>query len=211
MLKRLLDIAVAALGIVISFPVLVIVALLVKTRLGSPILFRQVRPGLHGKPFGMLKFRTMTDERDAAGQLLPDEVRLKPFGKWLRSTSLDELPELWNILNGDMSLVGPRPLLMQYLPLYSAEQMRRHEVRPGLTGWAQVNGRNNVTWNERFKLDVWYVDHGSFLLDLKIIWKTFQIVFQRHGINQEGQATMPAFAGNAVRDRNDQSPPGEHP
>lgn len=201
MLKRLFDVFVSALGLLLLFPILVIVAILVRTRLGSPVLFRQVRPGLNGQPFGMLKFRTMTDDRDASGQLATDEVRLKPFGKRLRSTSLDELPELWNILKGDMSLVGPRPLLMQYLPLYSKEQMRRHEVRPGLTGWAQVNGRNSLTWDERFKLDVWYVDNQSFLLDLKIFWKTFEIVFRRDGISQPGEATMHAFAGNDVRDR----------
>lgn len=209
MSKRLLDFFFAFLGLLLLSPLLICLGVLVRAKMGSPILFRQTRPGRGGKPFGMLKFRTMTDARDADGQLLPDELRLNAFGKWLRSTSLDELPELWNILNGDMSIVGPRPLLMQYLPLYSAEQMRRHEVRPGLTGWAQVNGRNNLSWDDRFKLDVWYVDHRSLLLDLKVIFKTFQIVFRRQGINQAGEATMPAFVGSPSRRCHEEIPSGE--
>jgi lipopolysaccharide/colanic/teichoic acid biosynthesis glycosyltransferase len=165
-------------------------------RLGNPVFFRQLRPGLNGKPFEIIKFRTMTEARDSSGSLLPDEQRLPLTGKLLRATSLDELPELWNVLRGDMSLVGPRPLLMSYLPLYNAYQARRHLVRPGLTGWAQINGRNATTWEERFRLDVWYVENHSFLLDLRIMLVTCWKVFRREGISAEGQATMPAFQGN---------------
>jgi lipopolysaccharide/colanic/teichoic acid biosynthesis glycosyltransferase len=164
-------------------------------QLGTPILFRQVRPGRNGRLFKLAKFRTMTDERDASGGLLPDASRLTPFGRWLRATSLDELPSLWNVLKGDMSLVGPRPLLVEYLPLYSSEQARRHEVRPGITGWAQVNGRNALTWEQKFELDVWYVDHRSFWLDLRILLMTVRKVFVREGISAKGEATMPRFTG----------------
>jgi lipopolysaccharide/colanic/teichoic acid biosynthesis glycosyltransferase len=195
-MKRLFD-------LLLSFGLLVVLALpllllwgLVRSKLGSPVLFRQIRPGLDGRPFMMVKFRTMTDERDAGGELLPDAQRLTAFGRFLRATSLDELPELWNVLSGEMSLVGPRPLLMEYLPLYSPEQARRHEVRPGITGWAQVNGRNALSWEERFKLDVWYVDHRSLWLDLRILWLTVRKVIVREGISAQGEATMPHFRGN---------------
>ena len=176
-------------------PVIVILSILVRIKLGSPIIFKQVRPGLNGCPFQMYKFRTMTDERDANGELLPDAVRLTSFGRFLRSTSLDELPELWNVLKGEMSLVGPRPLLMEYLPRYTTEQARRHKVRPGITGWAQINGRNAIGWDEKFKLDVWYVDNQSLWLDLKILLLTVKKVFVREGISAEGEATMPKFTG----------------
>lgn len=176
-------------------PVIVILSILVRIKLGSPIIFKQVRPGLNGCPFQMYKFRTMTDERDANGDLLPDAVRLTSFGRFLRSTSLDELPELWNVLKGEMSLVGPRPLLMEYLPRYTTEQARRHKVRPGITGWAQINGRNAIGWDEKFKLDVWYVDNQSLWLDLKILLLTVKKVFVREGISAEGEATMPKFTG----------------
>ena len=166
-----------------------------RRKLGSPVLFTQVRPGVHGKPFLMVKFRTMTDERDASGALLPDAKRLTPFGRFLRASSLDELPELWNVLRGEMSLVGPRPLLMEYLPLYSPEQARRHEVRPGITGWAQVNGRNAISWADKFALDVWYVDNRSLWLDVKILWRTVRKVLVRDGISAAGEATMPKFTG----------------
>jgi len=195
MLKRFLDVAVVLLGAVVWIPVVGVLAVLVRLRLGSPVFFRQRRPGLHGRPFELVKFRSMTDARDAQGELLPDAERLPAFGRWLRSTSLDELPELWNVLRGDMSLVGPRPLLLEYLPLYSPEQARRHEVRPGLTGWAQINGRNAVGWPERLQMDVWYVDHRSLALDLLIITRTFRNVIGRHGISAEGDATMPKFTG----------------
>ena len=185
----------ALLGLIVLSPVLVVTAILVRIKLGAPVLFKQQRPGLLAQPFYVYKFRTMTDQRDADGQLLPDEVRLTPFGKLLRRLSLDELPQLLNVIKGDLSLVGPRPLLMEYIPLYSPEQARRHEVRPGITGWAQVNGRNAISWEEKFKLDVWYVDHQSFWLDLKILWMTFNKVFKREGISQDGQATMKAFKG----------------
>ncbi len=195
MLCRFFDLIVTIIGLFILLPFLLLLGLLVRFKLGSPIFFRQQRPGLHGKPFMMYKFRTMTDERDVSGNLLPDADRLPPFGRFLRSSSLDELPELLNVLKGNMSLVGPRPLLMQYLPLYNPEQARRHEVRPGITGWAQVNGRNAISWEDKFKLDVWYVDHRSFWLDLKILWMTFHKVFKREGISQDGQATMEPFKG----------------
>lgn len=201
LVKRIIDIAGASLGLVLTAPLLLAIALLVRVNLGKPILFRQRRPGLHGKPFVMLKFRTMSDERDANGELLPDEKRLTPFGKWLRSTSLDELPELFNVLKGDMSLVGPRPLLMEYLDRYSPEQARRHEVKPGITGWAQVNGRNSLGWEERFKLDVWYVDHWNVWIDMKILLMTLWKVLKREGISAEGAATMPLFTGNSDREK----------
>ncbi|WP_158679946.1 sugar transferase [Deinococcus sp. NW-56] len=191
--KRLFDVVVAGVGlIVLSMPMLVL-ALLVRWKLGSPVLFKQVRPGLGGQPFTMYKFRTMTDERDSSGALLPDSVRLTPFGRLLRSTSLDELPELLNVVRGEMSLVGPRPLLMEYLPLYSERQARRHEVRPGVTGWAQVNGRNALSWHEKFEYDVWYVNHRSLVLDVKILLMTLRKVFEREGISAAGEATMPPF------------------
>ena len=195
-MKRLLDFIAALLGlIVLAIPLLVLVAL-VRRRLGSPAFFRQVRPGLHGRPFQMVKFRTMTDARGPDGALLPDADRLTPFGRFLRSTSLDELPELWNVLRGDMSLVGPRPLLMEYLPLYTPEQARRHAVRPGITGWAQVNGRNALSWEEKFALDVWYVDHQSLWLDIRILWMTAVKVLRRQDISAPGEATVEYFKGN---------------
>jgi sugar transferase EpsL len=192
-LKRVFDIVVSAVALTVLAPVMGLIALLVWRTMGRPVLFRQVRPGLHGKPFVMYKFRTMRDLRDAEGKLLPDEARLTPFGRWLRSTSLDELPELLNVLRGEMSLVGPRPLLMEYLDRYTPEQARRHEVKPGITGWAQIHGRNNLSWDERFKLDVWYVDHWSLWLDLKILWRTLWMVLRREGISAQGHATMPRF------------------
>ncbi len=194
-MKRLFDSVAAASGLLLLALPLLILALLIRRRLGSPVLFRQVRPGMNGQPFEMVKFRTMTDARGPGGALLPDAERLTAFGRFLRSTSLDELPELWNVLKGDMSLVGPRPLLMEYLPLYSPEQVRRHEVRPGITGWAQVNGRNAISWEEKFALDVWYVDHRNLWLDMKILWLTVKKVLVRDGISASGEATMPRFAG----------------
>ncbi len=192
-MKRLFDLLLTLVAAILFSPILLITTLLVRQKLGSPILFSQQRPGLDGKPFRMYKFRTMTDERDANGDLLPDAQRLTQFGCFLRSTSLDELPAFWNVFKGDMSLVGPRPLLMEYLPLYSPEQACRHNVRPGITGWAQVNGRNAISWEEKFKLDVWYVDNQSFWLDLKILFLTLRKVFVREGISAEGEATMPKF------------------
>lgn len=196
MLKRLFDIIVSAAAILLLSPVLVLVALLVRNRLGSPVLFRQHRPGKGGRAFEMVKFRTMTDQRGNDGLPLSDAQRLPPFGQWLRTTSLDELPELWNVLKGEMSLVGPRPLLMEYLPLYSERQARRHEVKPGITGWAQVMGRNSLNWPERFELDIWYVDNRSFWLDIRILALTLNAVIRRKGINSAGEATMSAFMGN---------------
>ncbi|MDX3895623.1 sugar transferase [Pusillimonas sp.] len=196
MMKRVFDIIASALALLLLAPVLAGVALLVALKMGRPVFFRQQRPGLDGKPFTMLKFRTMRDERDAQGRPLSDAERLTPFGRWLRATSLDELPELWNVLKGDLSLVGPRPLLMEYLPRYSETQRRRHEVRPGLTGWAQVHGRNAVDWNKRFELDVWYVDHRSFWLDMKILAMTVHLVLSRRGVSAQGEATMREFTGD---------------
>ncbi len=193
--KQGLDILLIVLSAPLLAPVLVLLALLIRLRLGAPILFRQQRPGLHGKPFTLYKFRTMTDARDAQGNLLPDAERLTPFGGFLRSTSMDELPEFFNLLKGDMSLIGPRPLLMQYLDRYTPEQARRHEVKPGITGWAQVNGRNALTWEEKFSLDVWYVDHQSLWLDLKILAMTVWQVLKRDSISHPGEATMPEFMG----------------
>lgn len=195
MIKRILDVAIASTALVILSPVYALVAYKVKKNLGSPVLFRQVRPGLHGKPFEMIKFRTMKDAVDAYGNPLPDSERLTPFGQMLRSTSLDELPELWNVIKGDMSIVGPRPLLMEYLPLYNAEQAKRHNVRPGMTGHAQVNGRNAISWEEKFRLDTWYVEHQSLWLDFKIILKTVKKVLAKDDINAEGEATMSKFTG----------------
>ena len=198
MLKRAFDIAASASALVVLSPVLAITAYKVKKELGSPVLFRQTRPGLHGKPFEMIKFRTMKDVSDKEGNALPDSERLTEFGKKLRASSLDELPELWNVLKGDMSLVGPRPLLMEYLPLYSAEQAKRHNVRPGVTGYAQVNGRNSLSWEDKFKLDTWYVEHQSFLLDMKILLKTVKKVIIKDGISADGEATMTKFTGSRV-------------
>ncbi|MFN7015818.1 MAG: sugar transferase [Fimbriimonadales bacterium] len=196
-LKRGMDVAVSGLLLIALAPLLIGLALLVWRQLGRPILFRQARPGLHGKPFVMYKFRTMTEARDAHGNPLPDSERLTPFGRWLRATSLDELPELLNVLKGEMSLVGPRPLLMEYLERYTPEQARRHEVKPGITGWAQIHGRNALSWEEKFQLDVWYVDNWSLWLDVKILWRTVWIVLKREGISAEGHATMPEFRGVA--------------
>ena len=193
--KHFFDLALAILACIVLSPVLIGIALLVRVKLGSPVLFRQRRPGLNGKPFTLYKFRTMADERDASGLLLPDADRLTRFGRFLRSTSLDELPELINVLKGEMSLVGPRPLLMQYLERYTLQQARRHEVRPGITGWAQINGRNAITWEQKFELDVWYVDHLSLALDIKIIALTAWKTLKREGISQPGQATMQEFMG----------------
>jgi lipopolysaccharide/colanic/teichoic acid biosynthesis glycosyltransferase len=194
--KRLFDLTLSTLALIFLSPLLGLLALLARLKLGSPVLFRQQRPGLHGRPFTLLKFRTMIDKRDGQGNPLPDAERLTQFGAFLRASSLDELPELWNVLKGEMSLVGPRPLLMQYLPLYTPEQARRHEVRPGITGWAQVNGRNALTWEEKFALDVWYVDNHTLWLDLRIIFLTFSKIIRREAINQPGQATMKPFEGS---------------
>jgi lipopolysaccharide/colanic/teichoic acid biosynthesis glycosyltransferase len=198
-LKRAFDVGAAITGLILLSPFLVLLALLVRVNLGAPILFRQQRPGWRGRPFALLKFRTMTSARDGKGNPLPDEMRLTRLGRFLRSSSLDELPELVNVLKGEMSLVGPRPLLMQYLDRYTPEQARRHKVRPGITGWAQVNGRNAIEWDERLRLDVWYVDHWSLWLDLRILWRTAWQVMRRDGITAEGHATMPEFTGSAGR------------
>lgn len=195
-LKRALDLVGSAAALVLFAPLMLYIAWRVQKELGKPVLFRQVRPGLNGKPFVMYKFRTMTEERDAEGRLLPDEKRLTPFGRFLREYSLDELPEFFNVLRGEMSLVGPRPLLMEYLDRYTPEQARRHEVKPGITGWAQVNGRNALSWEEKFKLDVWYVDNWTIWLDLKILWLTLVKVPRREGISAHGHATMPEFKGS---------------
>lgn len=195
-MKRLFDLIVASLALLLFSLPLMLLIWQVRRKLGSPVFFRQTRPGLHGRPFEMVKFRTMTDARGPDGALLPDAERLTTFGRFLRSSSLDELPELWNVIKGDMSLVGPRPLLVEYLPLYSPEQARRHEVRPGITGWAQVNGRNALSWDDKFKLDVWYVDHRSLWLDIKILWLTVKKVLVREGISAAGEATMSKFTGS---------------
>jgi sugar transferase EpsL len=195
-LKRALDLVGSAVALVLFAPLMLYIAWRVQKELGKPVLFRQVRPGLNGKPFVMYKFRTMTEERDAEGRLLPDEKRLTPFGRFLREYSLDELPEFFNVLRGEMSLVGPRPLRMEYLDRYTPEQARRHEVKPGITGWAQVNGRNALPWEEKFKLDVWYVDNWTIWLDLKILWLTVVKVLRREGISAHGHATMPEFKGS---------------
>ncbi len=194
-MQRLIDIVLGIVTLLLLAPLMGLVALLVAWRLGRPALFTQARPGLYGRPFRLIKFRTMTDRRDAEGNLLPDEARLTPFGRFLRSTSLDELPEIFNVLKGEMSLVGPRPLLMEYLRLYTPEQNRRHLVKPGITGWAQINGRNALSWEERFDLDVWYVDNRSTLLDLHILWRTLVQVLRRDGISAAGHVTMPDFTG----------------
>ena len=202
MRKRAFDIIVSFFGLLLLSPVLVIVAWQIRRKLGTPVLFRQIRPGKDGKPFEMIKFRTMRDAKDAVGNSLPDADRITSLGQFLRSTSLDELPELWNVLKGDMSLVGPRPLLMEYLPLYSKEQYRRHEVRPGVTGWAQVNGRNAISWEEKFKLDVWYVDNQSLWLDMKILFLTVKKVLVKDGISADGEVTMSRFTGTSNRHNN---------
>jgi len=196
MAKRVFDIVMAAIALFILSPLILTLCVAIRRKLGSPVLFRQVRPGLNGRPFEMVKFRSMRDAVGPDGQPLPDDQRLTSFGKRLRSTSLDELPELWNVLRGDMSLIGPRPLLMEYLPLYNTHQFRRHEVPPGITGWAQVNGRNALSWPQKFELDVWYVDNRSLWLDLKILWMTVCKVLAREGISAKGQATMDHFRGN---------------
>nr|WP_203342933.1 sugar transferase [Vibrio diabolicus]QOS15544.1 putative sugar transferase EpsL [Vibrio parahaemolyticus] len=195
MIKRLFDFCASLIAIILLSPIIALVAWKIRKNLGSPVLFRQTRPGLNGKPFEMVKFRTMKDAVDQQGTPLPDSERMTPFGDKLRSSSLDELPELWNVLKGEMSLVGPRPLLMQYLPLYSKEQSRRHDVRPGVTGWAQVNGRNAITWDEKFKLDVWYIDNRTFWLDVKILLLTIKKVVIKEGISAQGEVTMPPFEG----------------
>lgn len=201
-IKRALDFLLALCAMIVLSPIFLVVAILVRVKLGSPVIFKQERPGKidasTGKEriFTLCKFRTMTDAKDADGNLLPDEVRLTKFGQWLRSTSLDELPELWNIIKGDMSIVGPRPLLVRYLPLYSEKQRRRHEVRPGFTGYAQVNGRNSITWEDKFQKDIWYVDNISFITDVRIVWKTVQVVLKREGISSETAATMEEFRGS---------------
>jgi len=198
--KRLFDLALTIPALLLLAPIMAIVAMLVRFKLGAPVLFRQQRPGLHGKPFTLYKFRTMTDARDAEGNLLPNVERLTSFGRFLRSTSLDELPEVFNILKGEMSWVGPRPLLMDYLPLYTAEQMRRHEILPGITGWAQVNGRNAISWEEKFTLDIWYIDHVTIWLDLKILAMTLERVIKRDKITPENQPIMPRFTGSLSLD-----------
>ncbi len=195
MLKRVFDVILALLVLLLVCIPLIVLITLIRRKLGSPVFFKQVRPGLHGLPFEMVKFRSMMDARGPDGQLLPDADRLTPFGRFLRASSLDELPGLWNVLKGDMSLVGPRPLLMEYLPLYSPEQARRHNARPGITGWAQVNGRNALSWDDKFKLDVWYVDNRSLWLDIKILWLTVRKVLVREGISAIGEATMSKFTG----------------
>ncbi|OAL82337.1 sugar transferase [Acinetobacter sp. SFA] len=200
MIKRLLDIIIASIALILLSPLYAFVAYKVKKNLGSPVIFRQVRPGLHGKPFEMIKFRTMKDAVDEQGNPLPDSERLTPFGQMLRSTSLDEMPELWNVIKGDMSIVGPRPLLMEYLPLYSPEQAKRHNVRPGMTGHAQVNGRNAIGWEEKFKLDTWYVENQSIWLDFKIMFKTVHKVLAKDDISAEGEATMTRFTGSQNKD-----------
>ena len=196
-MKRFFDIIISFSVLCFLSPFILIIFVLIKLKLGSPVFFRQIRPGIKGKPFGMIKFRTMVDVNDTEGNPLPDDKRITPFGNLLRSTSLDELPELFNVLKGDMSLIGPRPLLIEYLPLYTQEQFRRHEVRPGVTGWAQVNGRNAISWEEKFRLDVWYVDNQSFWLDIKILCLTVKKVLMRDGISADGEATMTKFTGTA--------------
>lgn len=195
---RWLDTAAAVAGLLLSSPLLLVLMGWIRIRLGSPVFFGQLRPGLNGQPFRLWKFRTMTLEHDSRGNLLPDEQRLTQLGKFLRASSLDELPELWNVLKGEMGLVGPRPLLMEYLPLYTSEQARRHEVRPGITGWAQVNGRNAISWEDKLRLDVYYVDHRSFWLDMRILWLTVRQVLLRHGITADGHSTMLRFRGSTT-------------
>ena len=195
MLKRTFDVFAAFFGLIVLSPIMIFLAWKIRRKLGSPVLFRQIRPGLNGKPFEMVKFRTMRDATDEEGRQLPDNQRMTSFGSFLRSSSLDELPELWNVLKGEMSLVGPRPLLMEYLPLYTPEQYRRHDVRPGITGWAQINGRNSLSWEDKFKLDTWYVDNRTMRLDIKIICLTLKKVIVKEGISADGEATMSKFTG----------------
>lgn len=195
-MKRLFDLVASFCALLLLSPIIALVAWEIRKHLGSPVIFRQIRPGLHGRPFEMMKFRTMKDAVDVQGNLLPDSERMTPFGYKLRNSSLDELPELWNVLKGEMSLVGPRPLLMQYLPLYSKEQNRRHDMRPGVTGWAQINGRNAISWEEKFKFDVWYIDNRSFWLDIKILLLTIKKVFVKEGISAEGHVTIEPFTGS---------------
>lgn len=195
-MKRIFDLILASVALILLSPIVFLLAYKIRKNLGSPVLFRQKRPGLNGKPFEMIKFRTMKDAMDEEGSSLPDEMRMTSFGNKLRQSSLDELPELWNVVKGDMSLVGPRPLLMQYLPLYNEEQARRHEVKPGVTGWAQINGRNAISWDDKFKLDVWYVDNRTFWLDIKIIFLTIKKVFVKEGISADGHVTIEPFKGN---------------
>lgn len=202
-IKRLIDIVVAGTALIVLLPVMLIVAVVIVLNMGLPVLFRQDRPGLHGRPFQMLKFRTMSNARDAEGQLLPDDIRLGRLGRFLRASSLDELPELWNIVGGNMSLVGPRPLLMRYMDRYTPEQLRRYQVKPGLTGWAQIKGRNSLGWDEKFALDCWYVDHQSTWLDLKILVLTIPSVLARRGISAAGHSTMPEFMGTQARRQQD--------
>ena len=199
MLKRLVDIAVSALALVLLMPALLLIWILIRRRMGSPVIFRQQRGGLGNRPFVFYKFRTMTDARDSRGEMLPDHIRLTTLGRWLRDSSLDELPQLWNVLKGDMSLIGPRPLLADYLNFYDQGQRRRHEVRPGVTGWAQVNGRNALSWPEKFELDIWYVDHCSLYLDVAIMWRTLRVALGRRGIDQCGDVTMPRFSPKSSR------------
>ena len=201
MIKRLFDLIVASFALFLLSPVLALIALLVRINLGSPVLFHQTRPGLHGKIFKIFKFRTMLEVANSNDNQLTDEDRLTGFGKFLRATSLDEQPELWNVIKGEMSLVGPRPLLMEYLPLYSKEQFHRHDVRPGITGWAQINGRNSISWEEKFNLDIWYVNNQSFWLDIEILFLTIKKVFFREGISAEGAVTTPLFTGNSKKER----------
>ncbi len=201
MVKRFADLLLSIAGLIILFPVLLVVACLVYYKLGSPVLYRQTRPGLNGKPFQLVKFRSMISVSDENQGVLLDAERISPFGSMLRASSLDELPELWCVLKGDMSLIGPRPLLMEYLPLYTDEQFRRHEIRPGITGWAQVNGRNSLSWDEKFKLDVWYVDNHSLWLDLKILYMTIRRVLKQEGITAEGDVTMPKFTGSQCQEK----------
>ena len=201
-IKRIIDFIISLLVLIVLFPLLVITAIMVRIKLGTPVLFRQQRPGLRGEGFELIKFRTMINAQEKDGRVLTDEERLPAFGRFLRSLSLDELPTLFNVLKGDMSLVGPRPLMMKYLDRYTPEQMRRHEVKPGITGWAQVNGRNAITWEEKFELDVWYVDNWSLWLDLKIIFKTIILVFKRKDVNQEGRATVDEFWGTLADKQN---------
>lgn len=200
-MKRIFDIVVSLIALILLSPVIAITAFLIKMKIGSPVIFTQERPGLKGKPFYVYKFRSMTDERDQNGELLPDDIRLTSFGKVIRKLSLDELPQLWNVVKGDMSFVGPRPLLMEYMNLYNETQLKRHDVRPGITGWAQVNGRNTITWEKKFEFDVWYVENQSFWLDMKILLMTVMKVFKSEGISQDGQATMTKFQGDSKSGR----------
>lgn len=199
-MKRIFDLVVSVIILILLSPIMLSIAILVRIKLGSPIFFKQQRPGLHSKPFYFYKFRTMTDEKNEDGELLPDQFRLTSFGKFLRKSSIDEFPQLINVIKGDISLVGPRPLLMDYLPLYTKEQAKRHLVRPGITGWAQINGRNSISWEEKFKLDVWYVNNRTFLLDIKILFLTVYKVFKSQGINQPGNATVEKFKGSNIRE-----------